>query len=163
MCNKHYARWRNNGDPNKVAWIPNSPEKREWHIDHVGRYIIRYEPGNPMAIPNGIVYQHRHVMSQMLGRPLREGENVHHRNGDRTDNRPENLELWLSGQPAGQRVQDRMRWHLEQINEHFGAALALDDDKGSLLGLARKTSKILKGENPCAICMTISIPPSRMS
>lgn len=33
---------------------------------------------------------------------------VHHRNGDRLDNRPENLELWSRWQPSGQRVQDRI-------------------------------------------------------
>jgi hypothetical protein len=50
--------------------------------------------------------EHRVVMADLLGRPLRKGENVHHRNGDRADNRPDNLELWASFQPPGQRVQD---------------------------------------------------------
>jgi hypothetical protein len=74
-------------------------------------YRVLHRPDHPNARKDGSIKEHVLVMSQMLGRPLNAGEEVHHKNSLRSDNRPENLELWqTSSQPKGARVADLINY-----------------------------------------------------
>lgn len=77
-----------------------------------------------MSSKVGNIFEHRMVMSEHLGRDLSADENVHHINGDRQDNRIENLELWSKKQPAGQRVQDKVVWAIEILRAYSPELLA---------------------------------------
>lgn len=72
--------------------------KENYYICKRGYVYIR--------INGNFVPEHRYVMEKILERPLIKGESVHHKNGIRHDNHPENLELWLQPHLAGIRLTD---------------------------------------------------------
>ena len=82
-----------------------------WRTNKVSGYVYGNFGGRKQA-------QHRVVMEEHLGRPLYSHENVHHKNGVRDDNRIENLELWTTAQPKGQRVEDKIKWAREFLAQY---------------------------------------------
>lgn len=94
----------------------NSPGWRGGRTKSSTGYILVQAPLHPAAQADGYVPEHRIVMEEMIGRFLLPEETVHHKNGIRHDNRPENLELWASRQPKGQRVSDLIAWAEEILS-----------------------------------------------
>jgi len=68
----------------------NGPHKQYMKVNG---YIKEYCPNHPNCDNHGVVPQHRLVMEGMIGRYLEGNEIVHHLNGVRDDNRPQNLAL----------------------------------------------------------------------
>lgn len=106
LCNLEY--YRNEREPYKTK----------------NGYIRVHDFDHPNSDSEGWLAEHRYVMSKKLKRPLFDFENVHHINGKRDDNRPENLELWVSKQPKGQRPEDLVQYAREILELY-------DEDKNS--------------------------------
>lgn len=108
----HYQRWRNHGDPLITKRAPN------------GTGYIADDGYRKFKINGKQVHEHRIIMAHHLGRELLLEENIHHKNGIKHDNRIENLELWNSSQPPGQRVVDKVQWAIEILTTYQPSALA---------------------------------------
>jgi hypothetical protein len=106
LCNTHYRRLLQTGDarphePIRIVTGQGSFSHGYWKVP-VSAEERRLVDGQPHAL------EHRLVMARHLRRPLRSDEVVHHINGNRTDNRIENLELWNTSHPKGQRIEDKV-------------------------------------------------------
>ncbi len=120
-CDNHRAECRSPGCKNRVSFRPGrcsdcrTPSAMPsrvptWLVDSSGYVYRRYKTADGSKRHE---FQHRVVMAEIIGRELLQTETVHHKNGVRTDNRPENLELWSIQQPSGQRVEDKVAWARE--------------------------------------------------
>jgi hypothetical protein len=103
LCNTHYQRAQRCGDEN---YIPYMAPRGTGFTNKQGYRVVSIGNGNKIK-------EHRLVMEQHLGRKLLPEENVHHKNGNRSDNRIENLELWSTRQLPGKRVKDLIAYAKE--------------------------------------------------
>lgn len=81
--------------PGKARPERNAFWRGGYTVDDQG-YILVKMPEHPQSDSTGYVRQHRLVMERELGRPLLTTEVVDHKNGDTSDNRPENLRVFAS-------------------------------------------------------------------
>jgi len=99
--------------------VPNMRDGSMGSLCKINGYksIVCHGHQNAMG-KKGRILEHVMIMSNHLGRPIRKGETVHHLNGIRNDNRIENLELWDSSHPPGQRVSDKIKFYREFLEFH---------------------------------------------
>ncbi len=114
LCGGHYMR-RRRGQPLEPPMVTLAPR---------GSGFTHHSGYRAYTINGKQVQEHRLVMERILGRLLEPWENVHHRNGVRDDNRPENLELWIVAQPSGQRPEDLVAWVVEHYPDEVRSAIA---------------------------------------
>jgi hypothetical protein len=123
-CNTHYRRWLQTGDAR-----PEEPIRvvtGEGWFSHGYWYVPVALDDRWLSGGADQIAEHRLVMARHLGRPLRTDEVVHHSNGDRTDHRPENLELWTTAHPKGQHV-DKVEFAVEMLRRYAPDRLADPD------------------------------------
>ncbi len=89
-------------------------------------YALIYIPDHPNADTWGYIPEHRFVVETAIGRSLTEKETVHHKNGIKSENQPENLELWTKKHPSGQRVTDMVAFCIDYLKEYKPEILAIN-------------------------------------
>ena len=125
VCNSHYQRFLKHGSYQEDVPLKTPKVTGGRYIDKDGYVVVSapiglYVEGRNRASAVNIesAFEHQVVMAKHIGRPIKRGETVHHKNGIRTDNRIENLELWSGNHPRGSRVADHIKWAKEVLTTY---------------------------------------------
>ena len=116
-CVGHYKRWRKGSSLEEPMSSWREAEDGYRRILGDGYVLVKDSKRNNGG-RKGWIQEHRLVMEEHIERELYPHENVHHKNGIRDDNRIENLELWSKAQPLGQKVEDKLEWCKEFLNQY---------------------------------------------
>lgn len=91
------VRMKEAGIPRLPQWSQPGKQNGQWkggRYQDADGYIYVYQPNHPFATRSGYVREHRLVMEKILGRYLHPQEVVHHKDGKRANNSPENLRVF---------------------------------------------------------------------
>ncbi len=119
LCRFHYGR-KHNGIPFDAPRRVSPIGKGRWLLP-TGYITCTVPEGTPNSYKKGknrpVMFEHRYVMQEHLGRPLRPGEEVHHKNGIRSENHIGNLELRVGPHGAGISVLDEILYCVSRIEQ----------------------------------------------
>lgn len=87
-----------------------NPNYKGGYVNEQGYHLLRVEGKQ--------VYRSRYTMEQAIGRKLNSYETVHHINGNRADDRIENLELWSNAHASGQKVEEKINWAIDFLKNY---------------------------------------------
>lgn len=117
--------------------------KGGFYVNHSG-YRLVLMPEHHRADSKGYVYEHFIVMEKKIGRRLHKGENVHHINKDKSDNRPENLQLFSS-------ITDHLKHEASERRKKW----EINGKLCNRCGVVKPLSEFIKTLKCCKLCENI--------
>ncbi len=156
-----YYVWQACADCGKTRWVKIRSDKPKAtkclacvnKLRHVNEYVhnykwIRIDKSDPLYImcvgnkggKTGLLFEHRYVMAKILGRPLEKWEQPHHRDGNKLNNDPSNLELRIGNHGSGASLKPyeeellRRLAELYKENEALKKSIQPDQTAGNIIG-----------------------------